>query len=326
MNAADFIKEKLNELQNSASCGYLRHEPKSDDYTVRSLKPVTYRILHLLLHSNLYMLVSLNIYKDLDFKIMLGLETNLNLLEYLKNHIETDFNIIGKQLGNNEHYIFIQAILYKLPEFLRKHNQESNTIRIRNDFEEDFEKTLVEPLLVSVGENIITYKNLFAPEEKIDEIKLLLNEASNPDFIEALKNKYPLIKHMRINQEIDLPYFESKFNYLNKNKEYPIIDLFIKKRFDLDVLTALPLLTSICNYLMNKFDHKILRNEAREKKLIDCFEKNSKVLKDFEKLKKYWKKYLIIPLYEGCQMFDGVQLNDSSPLSLLLTGVRYYKS
>jgi hypothetical protein len=152
---------------------------------------------------------------------------------------------------------------------LRKHNQESNTIRIRNDFEEDFEKTLVEPSLKSVGENIIIYKNSFARQEKNDEIKLLLDEASNPDFIEALKNKYPLIKHMRINQEIDLPYFERKFNNLNKNKEYPIIDLFIKKRFNLDVLTALPLLTSICNYLMNKFDHKILRNEAREKKLID---------------------------------------------------------
>jgi hypothetical protein len=44
---------------------------------------------------------------------MLGLEENMDLLQYLKNHIEADFNIIGKQLGNNEHYIFIQAILYK---------------------------------------------------------------------------------------------------------------------------------------------------------------------------------------------------------------------
>ena len=177
---------------------------------------------------------------------------------------------------------------------------------------------MVEPFLKSVGENIITYKNLFAREEKIDEIKLLINEASNPELIKNLKDNYPLIKHMRVNQEIDLQYFESKFNILNKNKDYPIIDLFIKRRFNLDVLTALPLLTSICNYLMNKFDHKILRNEAREKKLIDCFEKNSKVFEYFEKLKTYWQKYLIIPLYEGCQKLDGVQLNDSSPLSLLL--------
>ena len=234
MNANDYIKQRLSELQKQASNGYLKHELKDDAYTVRSLKPVTYRILHLLLHANLYMLVSLNIYKEVEFKNMLGLEQNSNLLEYLKMHVEKDFDVLSKQLGNNEHYIFIQAILYKLPEFLRTQNQESNTISIRNKFEEAFELTLVEPLLKSVGENIITYKNLLSREEQIDEIKLLLNEATNPEFVQKLKINYPLIKHMRLNQDIDLEYFESKFNNSNKNKEYPIIDLFIKKRFNLE--------------------------------------------------------------------------------------------
>ena len=107
-------------------------------------------------------------------------------------------------------------------------------INIRNEFEEVFEKKLVEPLLKSVGENIITYKNLLSREEQIDEIKLLLNEATNVEFVQKLKINYPLIKHMRLNQDIDLEYFESKFNNSNKNKEYPIIDLFIKKRFNLE--------------------------------------------------------------------------------------------
>ena len=263
------------------------------------------------------MLLSLDIYKEVDLKKLLDLELNLDLHEYLKKHIEKDFDILGEQIGNNEHYIFIQAILYKLPDFLKTQRQEPITAKIRNDFESAFEKILIEPLLKSVAENIIHYKNLLSREEKIDEIKLLLNETVNPAFAETMKN-YPLIKLMRINQEIDIKYFESKFYNTNKNKEYPLIDLFLKKSFNLEVLTALPLLTNVTNYLMNKYDHKILRNEAREKKLIDCFDNDDQVREDFEKLKEFWNKYLNIPLQEGCQKFDGVPLNDSSPLSLLL--------
>ena len=98
-NATDFIKQRLNELKNLASTGYLRHEPKNDDYTVRSLKPVTYRILHLFLHSNLYMLFSLNIYSEVELTSMLGIEQNFDLLINMicnprnlrKGHLESKY-------------------------------------------------------------------------------------------------------------------------------------------------------------------------------------------------------------------------------------------
>lgn len=80
---------------------------------------------------------------------------------------------------------------------------------IRNTFEEQFEKTLVEPLLKSVDETIVTYKNLMSKEDKLDEIKLLLNE--DPEFYKNFKHKYPFIEHMRVNQQIDINYFENKF-------------------------------------------------------------------------------------------------------------------
>ena len=99
LNATYFIKQRLNELQNLASTGYLRHEPKNDDYTVRSLKPVTYRILHLLLHTNLYMLLSLNIYSEVELTTMLGIEQNFDLLINMicnprnlrKGHLESKY-------------------------------------------------------------------------------------------------------------------------------------------------------------------------------------------------------------------------------------------
>jgi hypothetical protein len=63
-------------------------------------------------------------------------------------------------------------------------------------------------------------------------------------------------------------YFENKFINSNMSLEYPLIDLFIKKGLELEKLIAFPTLIKIVNNLLDHYDYKITRNEAREKKLI----------------------------------------------------------
>ena len=75
-------------------------------FSVRSIKPFTYRLLHIILHSNFYVLLSINFYSSNDIKNILNLEEGTNVANYLKTHIEKDYNALGNLLSNNEHYIF----------------------------------------------------------------------------------------------------------------------------------------------------------------------------------------------------------------------------
>ena len=168
LNASDYIRDTKS--QNLIK-GYLQHEPKNTDYSVRSIKSITYRLLHLIIHSNFYMLNSLAIYDDSNLKTLLNLEQAINVKNYLRKHIEKDYEAIKDILCEDEHHFFVHAVLYRIPGFLRELK-----FTDRDRFEEDFEKTVIDPLLVSVTETINCFKNLLLRDETFDEVMLMLNE------------------------------------------------------------------------------------------------------------------------------------------------------
>ena len=318
VNATQYIQDRLINLAANAPRGYTQREDDKDpSSTVRTIKPITYRLLDLFLHSNLYMILNLNIYNERELKLLLNLNI-LNLNDYLKKRIENDYEVIKNILGTKDAYIFIHSILYEMPDFLIKKNvsNEPMSHAIRDEFEIFFENDLVEPKLRNVLETINIYKNKFTPEKKFDETRILLNEVENTEFIEKIVPKYPLIKQMRMSRKGGIDYFENCFLKLNLSVDYPLIDCFIKKRFELEKLTAFPPLIKIVNNLLDKFDHKITRNEAREKKLKDCFIDAEE--KEFYNLMKLWNSHLNRKLSEGCIEIDGVELTEQSPLCLLL--------
>ena len=107
-------------------------------------------------------------------------------------------------------------------------------------------------------------------------------------------------------------------------KEYPLIDLFIKIRFNIEKLKGFPVLIRVTNYLMNKYDHQIKRNEARGLILEKCFDENNKqILEDFENLKTHWNKYFSVLIEEACGQYKVFELNDSSCLSVLLVDSKF---
>ncbi len=76
--------------------GYKEHEPKNSNFSVRLIKPITYRVLHLIIHSNYYMLLSLGIYKDSDLKKLFNLNQYTNLENYLRKHLENDYSTMAQ--------------------------------------------------------------------------------------------------------------------------------------------------------------------------------------------------------------------------------------
>ena len=76
--ANKFIQIRMQEVKNIAPKGYLKHLPDelNKNHTVRMIKPVTFRVLHFILHSTLYMMLVMDIYKENQIKKLLGLEND----------------------------------------------------------------------------------------------------------------------------------------------------------------------------------------------------------------------------------------------------------
>jgi hypothetical protein len=320
-DASNFIKTRLNELLCKAPKGYKPHDPKVQtiNYTVRSIKSVSYRIMHLIVHSVIYMMKALEIKTENELLLLLNnQESNFkieNIEQYTMDHIVKDIEIISEILQTNETYIFIHAILYGLPAFLEHFSEEIPlSFEIRNKFEQAFQENLIDPLMNAANYSLNEYKRIFSTNSnEQNEIKLLLDESTDLNFLNSIKKKYPLIKTFRINQTVNLECFENNFLKKALSSEFPFIDLYLKKKETLAKLKILPELVDITNRLMDKYDHNLMRKEAREKKVCDELSKE-----EFESLKEYWNKNLNISLFNACKEYKGVSINKDTPLSLLL--------
>jgi hypothetical protein len=320
-DASNFIKTRLNELLCQAPKGYKPHEPKDQtiNYTVRSIKSVSYRVMHLIIHSAIYMVKALGIKSENDLILLLNNQENNFKIEsiekYTMDHIVKDIEVISEILQTNETYIFIHAILYRLPQFLEHFsNRIPDSYEIRNSFEQAFQENLIYPLINSANYSLNEYKKIFSTNaEEVNEIKLLLEESTDLNFQNSIKNKYPLIKTFRMNQAVNLKCFENNFFKKGLSNEFPLIDLYFKKKETLVKLEIFPKLVDLTNKLMDKFDHTLMRKEARERKISDELSKE-----EFDFLKEYWNKNLNISLLNACKEYKGVSINIDTPLSLLL--------
>lgn len=321
-NPGEFIPKRLKELSFLSPMGYSKSPTEFTelDYTVRDLKPLTYRILDFVLHSCLFMLKQCDFYTDQELRTLLSYHEPECLNIYLIKKIVCDYRMIGRMLETNQSYLFIHSVLAKLPDLMEfimfKNVQNRIDFDIRNKFEMAFQEKLVNPLEKTLNHTINAYKNSFMIKDEIDEVGLLINnEFITPD----LRENYPFLKLMKFNKiKNDLKHFEKVFYMSLSNKEnYPLIDLYLKNKENLQILEILTTYLEVLNYLLNKFDHNITRKEARGRNLGVCFE-SEEIKAKFEDLKLFWNKYLRVELNDGCKIFEPVELSDQSPLSLLL--------
>jgi len=319
-DATNFIRKRLDELLKLAPKGYLAQDYKDqpENYSLRSMKPITYRLLHLIIHSTLHMINTLGLYPNnelIEFLTDQNAEYQINNIDdYLQSHIKKDYELIGSLLGLEDPCLFIHAVLLKLPTFLAKHKAMPDSFLNRNNFEESFQSELVNPLIASPQATQNQFKGLFSVNNQSNnEIKLLIEEINDANFMASIKGKYPLVKLMRVNASISTEHFMQTYRNRNLTNKYPLIDIYLKEQEKLVKLEALPTLVQITNQLMTKFDHNLMRKEAREKKIKDCLADH-----EFEILMANWNKHLNVSLNNGCKDHPSIAINNETSLLLML--------
>ena len=93
------------------------------DYQIDDMTPLSFRFLHLLFHSFLFMLMKANFIqpKDLlDLIMKKHKKSTKTAEEYLQEHIESDWKVLKELISDPDYDIFINAVFALLPRYISK--------------------------------------------------------------------------------------------------------------------------------------------------------------------------------------------------------------
>ncbi|CAF0841320.1 unnamed protein product [Didymodactylos carnosus] len=240
---------------NSRTAEHSTPNDKSDHLN----KSVSFRILHMLTHALYYVLYNLKYLSDDDFQ-NLKIETGT----YFKDHYEKDYEIISKNsVEPEECYVW----LYKMFNHMliaANVNGQLNTAENVIQFEQMIEQQLVFPHLNSMLDEVKQYKLAYTDFVKEKDAEASLSSYMD-EFVEN-ELRYPYLNFFNITKmfavnPIDefhislqtIPYVE---------KSYPITTFILKRLGDYENIQYLYPIVDFSNYLLQKFNHRIKRNDA----------------------------------------------------------------
>jgi hypothetical protein len=230
-------------------------------------RPVSFRFIHLLTHGLLLFLHDLNYLTDNDLKQRL----NLPSTTHFRDHFEKDYALLAQSSTDNQQcHIWFYKLLNHLvnEEFTKRGVMNTNEHVLQ--IEQLIEQKLIFLHINSVTNEIGEYKKAYA--QFIEERD---SEPSLDSFIDELfedEKRYPLLNFFNIttfHTSNLLDEFIIKMQTLPyAEKVYPVTT-FLFKRFNdyINIQNLYPIVV-FTNYLIEKFNYRIKRNDAVEKKII----------------------------------------------------------
>ena len=288
-----YKKEKIDPILEKAKFGINKVEKKyfeQMNITIRKLSIIGYRLLNLVIYSNIF------------FANCLGFIPDEKLNDYTSNDmtimniIETDWNILKDCLqtkGVQNIQVFMNMIFSKFCELLNN-CKTMKTTEEREKFEDEVEKMLEE-----------MYKKYDEYEKKyleINEKALKLEKNSMKSLMLEIidENKYdeknfPFYKLLFMTTYPSLDNFKHELQKIpNYEKKYPLLYYsLIDKNNNKELIRYLPEFNDFINFMIDKYSYKISRDEASKMilKEQDIYKNNQQGFKKkFEKFIEIWDK------------------------------------
>ena len=231
-------------------------------------RPVSFRFVHLLTHALLLFLHDQNYLSDNDLKQHLHLSTT----NHFRDHFEKDYLLLAQSSTDNQQcYIWIYKLLsYLLNEQFSKRGLINTNAQVI-ELERMLEQKLIFPHIDSVSNEIGEYKKAYAQFNQERDAKPSLNH-----FIDELfedEKQYPLLNLFNVttfHTSNLLDEFILKMQTLpDAEKAYPLTTFLFKRFDDYMNIQYLYSIVLFSNYLIEKFNHRIKRNDAAERKIED---------------------------------------------------------
>jgi hypothetical protein len=249
------------------------------------LQPITYRLLHMFTHTLIMMLC------DMKFLQPLGNRGELQA-KYFREHYEKDFQLINTMIGEQyECHIW----LYKIFDQLSNVNVDMNGILDTNmkvlQFEKHLEQNFVQPHIQSIPDEIKQYNLAYS--------QFISDNNAEPQFIDYInesaenEQRYPLLNFLTVTRSNNgiMEEFRSKFYLLQYEKLYPMTDYVLKHLSELEQIQYMHPIVNFTNYLLQKYNHRISRNDATTFELDHYIKSDNNdkfILPLFEQFREAW--------------------------------------
>ncbi|CAG9322655.1 unnamed protein product [Blepharisma stoltei] len=279
---------------------------------IRELKPITSESLHLILSGSLYVILKLDVLRIGDIASAIN-KPPLECEGILWAAIQNDFTQISSLLSIHEPNIWIFSIISELPEIIEAFNVEPSTKEIRDNFENYFEREIINSHM-SPSSVIIDYKNNFCES---------FGNGGISDILDELKGMYkPEYPNLRLFRLIDKPSAEEMKNYFlfhNPSQQFNLLSIYFKNYEEIKTIESLYPIIDLTNSLLEIYNHKIARDQARNLTIKDAIFANESIKEKFRKFKQAWKSKGIDELYYECKRLESIEFEDeNSPLSYFL--------
>ncbi|CAF3395094.1 unnamed protein product [Rotaria sp. Silwood1] len=256
-----FINNYIEQYNKKPRYGYHNQTPakhsnqhEKSDHLNRS---ISYRFMHMITHVTLLFLNELSLLPGLDLKNPL----------HFKEHFEKDYQLLSQQLNNNDQcYIWLYKIINHMinKDFIIKGfmNTNEKVIQIEKLLEEKLLFNHIESIANEINQYKISYNEYIGQQNQ---------EVTFEDFFDEIsqdENKYPLLNFFNVtNIYTSNPIDEFRIRLQTipyGDKLYPITTFLMKRLSDYTNIQYLYPIVVFTNYLIEKFNHRIKRNDASE--------------------------------------------------------------
>ncbi|OMJ76697.1 hypothetical protein SteCoe_23856 [Stentor coeruleus] len=334
--AKDHLQNCIIKYENSALKGC--HLPKFtesivDSYEEKSfshIKPIGFYMINVIINACLLMIIELKsisvpsiIHKLIQFNEESYTQNEIesfrqnNYVDILNKHIDICLNrvedVINK-LGSQEAHAWLYALIGQIPQIILSNSYTSDTPQARKKFETSFETNLLDPLLSNISQVIINYKSLLISENQISKESLVTETKID-------KILYPHTSLFRITRRPDKSSIKTIFNnQISKEKresQFFLVKIYFDMYEKVKILKSFYPILEFTNYLIEEYNHKIPRDEARNVEIGHVlFDDYSKSL--FKKFIKAWKRLPDNCLQYECHLMSKPKISSESSLSLFL--------
>ena len=273
------------------------------NFNVRKMDEFTFIFLNYLLFSHLFFSNVLGNLSDSDIKQYIKepftcwniIEKNILLLEKILNengidNIKIFFNINFEKIVNLIKNIEDMSTIEKRENFeIYANNYINEIIKDKNGYERDKLK------YKSYNETLIKSK----PESIVN----IISENYNPFENSYYKIVYPNIEKFLISKYPNLNDLETCLERENDYmKKYCLLYQVLKYNSEYELIESVININKLVNKLMKKFNFKITREEAKTKKILECFDDNENIediksnlllpyIESWDKIKEKCNKY-----------------------------------
>jgi hypothetical protein len=270
------LSDLRSRLRSAPGFYYMIDVPSN--YLSRNNNLISFRVQDLVNNGIFCCLYENNILHDsTPFNILFASpDQTINPLQYFKNRMDNDIEVLATILNGNDVHVSLTLFLDKI---LSINLESEDKLSFRDGQDRDTYELKLRLAIENINDlNINEYKRIYSDGSNFNIMKKIDEQYDDNEPSELIMKFKPVNKGT----------WDDLEKKLEKNpKKYFFLDMLINCTEEINLLLNLSKILNLTNLMMDKLNHKLKRQEAKDKRISEYLEYSIRPL--YEEFKNAWK-------------------------------------